>query len=374
MPPLPLYVTRDRDRYGKVRLYFQRVWRQGGKRVKGRKVRLPDDPASLEFAEAYAAARRDSEQPPVPTGTVGEPIPGTLRDLITRYKQSTAWLALDERTRHVRTLQYDHVLAEPLRPKATQIMADCPLRALSRRHIEMLRDRKAATPHEANNRLKALRMALRWGVASPTIQLHSDPSEGVARLPTEAGGHHTWTVDEVEQYEATHAVGTKARLAMALLLYTGLRRSDAIRLGKQHRAMIRSQNQQTPGFRLRIHKGRKKRAEHHDIPLLPELDAIIAASPTGDLTYLVSDLGQPYASGNSFGNKFKDWCVEAGLPHCTAHGLRKAAATIAADNGATTHQLMAIFGWSSVKQAETYTREADRRRLATSGMGLIRRT
>ena len=67
------------------------------------------------------------------------------------------------------------------------------------------------------------------------------------------------------------------------------------------------------------------------------------------------------------------WCEEAGLPHCSAHGLRKAAATIAADNGATAHQLMAIFGWSNLKQAETYTKEADRRRLATSGMGLIRR-
>jgi integrase len=374
MSDLPLYVSRDTDRYGKVRLYFQRVHRIDGKRVKSKKVRLPDDPSSVEFAEAYAAARRESEgPPPVPTGTVAAAIPGTLRDLIERYQRSTDWLSLDERTRYVRSLQIDAMLHEPIKPGSPYIMADCPIRSLKRSHIEMLRDRKASTPHESNNRIKGLRQALRWATKQPGLQLHTDPSEGVTRLATAAGGHHTWTVDEVEQYETRHPIGTKARLAMAILLYTGLRRSDAIRLGKQHRANIRSANTSVPGFRIRIHKGRKARAEPHDIPLLPELEAIIAASPCGDLTYLVTDYGMPFASGNGFGNKFKTWCEEAGLPHCSAHGLRKAAATIAADNGATAHQLMAIFGWTNLKQAETYTKEADRRRLATSGMGLIRR-
>ena len=80
---LPLYVTRDVDRYGKVRLYFQRVHKVNGKRVKSRKVRLPDDPTSVDFAEAYAAARRAEEAPPpVPVGTISAAVPGTLRDLL----------------------------------------------------------------------------------------------------------------------------------------------------------------------------------------------------------------------------------------------------------------------------------------------------
>jgi hypothetical protein len=33
-------------------------------------------------------------------------------------------------------------------------------------------------------------------------------------------------------------------------------------------------------------------------------------------------------------------------------GLRKAGATVAAENGATPHQLMAIFGWNTLAQAE----------------------
>ena len=67
------------------------------------------------------------------------------------------------------------------------------------------------------------------------------------------------------------------------------------------------------------------------IPVLPELEAVIDATPDkGDLTFLVSDYGTPWASGDSFGNRFRDWCVEAGLPHCSPHGLRKAGASIAA--------------------------------------------
>ncbi len=51
-----------------------------------------------------------------------------------------------------------------------------------------------------------------------------------------------------------------------------------------------------------------------------------------------------------------------------AHGLRKAAATRAADNGATTHELMAVFGWIDIKEAEIYTRNANRKRLAAQAM------
>ncbi|MEI9901164.1 MAG: hypothetical protein WDN31_14625 [Hyphomicrobium sp.] len=47
-------------------------------------------------------------------------------------------------------------------------------------------------------------------------------------------GHHTWTSEELEQFEARHPIGTKARLAFGLLIYTGVRRSDVVRLGRQH--------------------------------------------------------------------------------------------------------------------------------------------
>ena len=104
--------------------------------------------------------------------------------------------------------------------------------------------------------------------------------------------------------------------------------------------------------------------------MLPVLQSIIDASPTGDLTYLVTDHGQSFTPAG-FGGWFREHCDKAGLKHCSAHGLRKAGASIAAENGASPHQLMAIFGWLTLKEAERYTQAARRRRMAGAGMGFL---
>lgn len=381
---LPVYVVRDRDRYGRIRLYFQRHAWADGRRVTGRKTRLPDDVASLEFQRAYLAAREASEAnagsgaaADVQRGTLARPVPGSLRDLVARYKRTGAWLDLDQRTRYVRALQLDAMMGEPIKPGSALLMADCPVSRLSRAHVEMLRDRKAATPHEANNRTKALRGVIRWALAANEPGMLADPSAGVAPLRAASEGFHSWTLAEVAQFEAHWPVGSMARLALALLLYTGLRRSDVVRLGRPHATEITVRGQdgdatRVPGLRLTLHKGRQRRHTVLEVPLLAELADVIARTKTGDLTYLVTAYGRPFTS-NGFGNRMRAWCTAAGLTNCSAHGLRKAGATIAADNGATTHQLMAIFGWASVKQAEVYTRAADRRRLAAGGMRLMLR-
>jgi integrase len=89
-----------------------------------------------------------------------------------------------------------------------------------------------------------------------------------------------------------------------------------------------------------------------------------------DLTWLVTQFGQPFTS-QGFGNWFRVRCDQAGLPHCTAHGLRKAGATIAAERGASERQLMAIFGWQTSKQAVLYTRAAEQKVLAGGAMALL---
>ncbi|MCZ6840267.1 MAG: site-specific integrase, partial [Alphaproteobacteria bacterium] len=118
-------------------------------------------------------------------------------------------------------------------------------------------------------------------------------------------------------------------------------------------------------------KNRKNNPKHREIPILPPLRAELDASPSGHLAYLVTEYGRPYASPNALGHRFKSWCRQAGLPHCSAHGLRKAGATFAAEQGATEHQLMAIYGWNSPKQAARYTEAANRKQLAADAMHLI---
>ncbi|WP_420967085.1 tyrosine-type recombinase/integrase [Bradyrhizobium sp. B120] len=146
------------------------------------------------------------------------------------------------------------------------------------------------------------------------------------------------------------------------MLFTGQRRSDIVRFGKQH--VKRGKLSFTQ------HKGRNRKPKQLVLPVLPALQAILDQSPCGDLTYLITEFGKAFSDAG-FGNKFRDWCDQAGLFHCTAHGLRKAGATIAANNGATSHQLMAIFGWDTLKEAERYTRQADQQRLADGAMHLI---
>jgi integrase len=146
------------------------------------------------------------------------------------------------------------------------------------------------------------------------------------------------------------------------LLFTGQRRSDITRLGPQ--------NSRDGKLTFTQFKGRNRKPKRLVLPVLPPLQKVIDASNCGDLTFLVNDLGRPFTDAG-FGNKFRVWCDQAGLKHCTAHGLRKAGATIAATNGATAHQLMAIFGWDTLKMAEAYTRAANQERLAEAAMHML---
>lgn len=146
------------------------------------------------------------------------------------------------------------------------------------------------------------------------------------------------------------------------MLYTGARRSDVVRLGRQM--------ERDGVLAFTEAKGRVHAVKQRMLPILPELRAALDATPSGHLTYLVTEFGKPFTPAG-FGNWFRRRCNEAGLPHCSAHGLRKAGATIAANNGATEHQLMAIFGWQSPKQAARYTEAANRAKLAADAMHLL---
>ena len=145
-------------------------------------------------------------------------------------------------------------------------------------------------------------------------------------------------------------------------MFGGGRRSDVVLLGRQHI--------QGEWLAYTQHKGRNSNPMAMQVPVLPALRAAIDACPNHHLTLLVTTFGKPFTS-NGFGNWIKERCKEAGLPHCSAHGLRKAGATLAAENGATAKQLMAMFGWRTSAMAELYTRKAEQKRLALAAMHLI---
>lgn len=194
-----------------------------------------------------------------------------------------------------------------------------------------------------------------------------NPCDG-AELPKrpKTGGFKEWSVDEVLKFEERWPIGTRERVMLDVYLYTGLRRGDAAAVGKQH---VRKSDEFPNGI---IAIQTEKTGEWVHIPMLDVLKRTLDAGPTGDLSFNATKAGRPFAK-ELLGNAFKDACVEAGIMDKSAHGLRKAAATRAADNGATAHELMAIFGWKDIKEAEIYTRQADRKRLAAGAMAKLGR-
>jgi len=240
-------------------------------------------------------------------------------------------------------------------------MGNCPLKYFSAQKAKRLIEAKGDQAGAATNRRKHLSALCSWGVDAG--HLTTNPIRDIkAGHPAKGGGYYTWTIADVDQFIDFHKAGSKAVLALGLLLFTGARRQDMVTFGRQH---VRAD-----WIRYVPKKTLYKRREVSQKPWLPILANIVAQSPCGSLTFLETDYRKPFTAAG-FGNWFRDRCNEAGLPQCTAHGLKKAGATIAAENGATTSQLMAMFDWTTISQAEVYTRAANRKRLAGEGMGFI---
>jgi integrase len=339
--PRPPHLQSERTRHGALVWYV----RKGH----GARVRLRSAYGTPEFWAEYRAALEGTPSQAVMSRAKAH----SLRWALDRYRHSSAWAALSAVTRRQRENIFKRVIASA---------GETPIAEVDERAIRDGRERRAATPHAANVFIKAMRGFCAWCVEDGLMS--SNPAASVKMLagPNDADGFHTWTQEELDRFEKRWPVGTRERLAFDLLLYTGLRRGDAVRLGVQH---IRD-----GVISIRTEKRRLGKAgELVAIPILPPLAASIAATTTGDLTYLVNERGQPWVK-ESFGNWFRDVCRLAECPG-SAHGLRKAGATRAAEKGASERQLMAIFGWSTGKMAQHYTRSADRARLAHDAAQLL---
>ena len=346
------YLMADTDRHGNERLFVRRF---------GRKIQLREKPGTAAFASAYSTALEalGCQETSRPAGRAAAPV-GSFGWLAASYFAAIEFTSLPAASRTARRGIIEACLREPIKPTSTDLLAQCPLVLLSAAHVRMLRDRRSDNPGAANNRLKFIGSMLSWAVERNLIR--ANPAREVKRLRYATDGFHAWTPDEVKQFETHHKIGSKARLALALLLYLGARRGDVVTLGRQH---IRD-----GVIRFVPSKTKAKKMHAIEIPILPELARIIAASPTGNFTFLVTDRGRAFTS-NGFGPWFRKRCNEAGLPNCSAHGLRKAGATILAERGATDRQLMAMYGWESARQATTYTASADRKRLAADAACLM---
>jgi integrase len=342
MNRLPKYVHGFIDRHDKPRFYFRRVGLKN--------VPLPGLPWSPEFMAAYEVALGGQ---PLVIG-VGRVKPGTIRALAVSYFNSLDFGSMKPSTQSVYRNIIDRLCVEHGDKRAA---------TLQRQHIVKLMAARADKPESANGLRKTLRAMMKHAIE---IELREDdPTREIKALrPKSKQGFHRWTEPEIAQFETRHPIGTKARLALALGLYTGQARQDVVRMGPQHitdevLTWVRGKTETTTGTELAI-------------PIHPILRKIIDATPSGHLTFLVTKFGKPFAAAG-FGNWFREQCDMANLPHCSFHGLRKAASVRLADAGCSVHEIAAITGHASLKEVQRYTKGADQKRLARSAMNKMKR-
>jgi integrase len=330
--PRPPHLRLERTRHGR------RVWyvRFGN----GRRIRIKADYGTAEFDAAYQAAQRGEQCAPMAVARTG-----SLEWLIARYRETTSWETLSPATKRQRENIFANVIKSAGKSSYHEI---------TRATIVAGRDRRAATPAQSRHFLDAMRGLFRWALEAQLAKLN--PTEGIKNpLRPRGDGFRPWTEDDVTAYEKRWPIGTRQRVWLDVLLYTGLRRGDAVRLGRQHvRDGIATIKTEKTGTAVTL-------------PILPVLAKTLAAGPCGDLTFVAGASGRPFTK-ESFGNEFREACRAAGVP---GSGVRKIAATRAANAGATVAQLEAIFGWQGGTMASLYTRAADRRRLALEGMHML---
>ena len=248
---LPPGCSEDRDRRGNVRIYY---------RAKGRaKVRLRGMPWTAEFMVEYESAKGDAS-----TAKAKGITTGTWRWLTRYFAECADYLRLDDRTKRVRRGILETTFDKPIAAGSSRFFRDIPLSRIAANEIEVLWDRKLAFPEGANNRLKAIRAVFKWAGRKKNPDgkplVLSNPARDVSYLKSNnPAGYHTWTLDEVRRFEERHPIGTKARLALAILLFTGQRRSDVTRLGRQH---VRDSKIALTQFKGRNKKAHSARAAH----------------------------------------------------------------------------------------------------------------
>jgi len=334
-PPLmrrpPPYCHGFLDRHGKARWYFRRA---GFKRVP-----LPGLPWSPEFMSVYEVAAHGARSE---IGT-GRSRPGTVATAVVGYFASAAFAGLAETTKRTRRRILERFRLEH---------GDKSIAGLGRNHVERLLTAK--TSSNGLNFLIALRALMRHAVTSGLCA--DDPTIGVRAPKFRSAGFYTWTEQDIAAFEAKHPIGSRARLAFALLLYTAQRRADVICMGRQH---VRD------GL---IHVRQSKTGTTLAIPLHPELRAVLDATPTDNMTFITVGAGTPFHP-DAFTHWFKRKCREAGLPaQASVHGLRKAACRRLAELGCSASVIASISGHSSLREISRYTAAADQARLARQGI------
>lgn len=336
---------------GEVR---HRVRVEGNKR---KRITIPFGPDHPQFLDHYRAARAGKRHEAVDNKTAPRL---TLRWLFDEY---LGYLEAEVRselksplTLKMRRSQYARLclLTDREGTPYGELHYDMPPAAFVR-----VRDLLIKTPAEADNTLKAVRAVYEYAIERRLTVVN--PAKGITKIHISKGGAKPWTADDIKAFREAHKPGTSAHLFLTLLMFTGVRISDARILGRRHE-VVRN------GMVWLEFQPLKRGSALVSIPMLPPLFKATRAMKVQGETYMLSETGRPFGNMESMRERARKWYDAAGLTERSSHGVRKALAGLLAEVGCSTHQIGAILAHTKAQTTEIYTKDAERRLLAAGAM------
>ncbi|WP_353641955.1 tyrosine-type recombinase/integrase [Mesorhizobium sp. WSM2239] len=335
----PQYVHVYSDRHGKPRCYFRRPGQP--------QIPLPWPMFTKEWWLAYDKAKEGAPADPPLIGA-SRTKAGTVTALVADYYASSLFTALESSTQAAYRNQLE---------RFRQKHGDKPVALLEAKHVDMILGEEAAKSKSMASNLRK-RLATLMQCAVKWNYRRDDPMRLVDRVKYKTAGIRTWTDDDLAKFRARWPEGSPQRVAVEILLYTGLRRSDAVRLGRQH----------VQGDHIVISTKKSGETVQLQIPVHPDFRAFLDTIKHGHLNFIVTGRGSARTEQG-----FTNWIIEAardaGLPpKSSPHGVRKAACRMLAEAGCSALEIMSITGHRDIKEIELYCRAVNAKHLAASGI------
>jgi integrase len=256
------------------------------------------------------------------------------------------------------------------------VWADVAVADVKTKHIRKILDAvRLAAPTKSKHLLVAIRKLTKIAILESWIEY--DPTFTLEAPIPKTLGHRKWPDDVIVKYRARHAYGSAARTCFELALWLGNRVSDISRLTWDHLIteaveLADGETRELSAFAFRQKKNSKRTGgKEMFLPVRKELAAALEPLDRDSEFVLMNGYGQPFSS-KSLTGMMAHWCRQAGIPVAskkegthgfTLHGLRKNFGIKLALDGATGPQIMNAMGHSSIREADPYLQEANRKRL-----------
>lgn len=323
-------------------------------RVKGKpgcKITIHCGPDHPEFHNQYLAARSGVKPEPISKAS-DHATKGSIVWLINKHLEDYH-RQVDQGLRSRKTLNKKRYLFKPLLAQPDKVMM------IPTHVLEEMRDEMADRPSQADAFILGMRVMYDWAMRRKLVT--SNPARGIEFIAPKAKGATPWTSAEVLQFLEYHKEGSKPHVALNILLWTGCRIEDLTHMGRHNEVIVE-------GVEAIRFQPRKKGSAEVTVPFAPAMKKAVRAQKVQGMTYMLTQHGTPFASGDSMSAMFIRWCKQAGLKNRSAHGIRKAVGEILAEQGCTQYEIMAVHGHTQSATSEIYTKGVQRWRLAQGAM------